>query len=214
MRLEDLAARLVAVETKLATLTGTSVNTENPLSIEELDTRLSVVEIQVDQLIFEKTKSHIEEIIAAPASSLHIAVADVVALSPSSQVPEAASIVADVIANQFEAEAIEEKQISDVVTAAVSAVVKANPEIVTDPEALTAAIVEAVSDAPSPSPELVEQVVVAVTDVITTATGESVTADVMQQVAEAVSTPADPALDAIEERLNTVETKVDSLLGK
>ena len=34
MRFEDLAARLVAVEAKLATLTGTSVNTSSATSIE------------------------------------------------------------------------------------------------------------------------------------------------------------------------------------
>ena len=33
MRFEDLAVRLVAVEAKLATLTGTSVNTDNALNI-------------------------------------------------------------------------------------------------------------------------------------------------------------------------------------
>ena len=59
MRLQDLAARLVAVEAKLATLTGTAVDTDNATSIEELDARLSVVEVQIDQLIVEKTQSHI-----------------------------------------------------------------------------------------------------------------------------------------------------------
>jgi len=43
MRFEDLAARLVAVEAKLANLTGTTVNTDNATSVEELDARLSVV---------------------------------------------------------------------------------------------------------------------------------------------------------------------------
>jgi len=37
---------------------------------------------------------------------------------------------------------------------------------------------------------------------------------VQQQIAEAVATPADPALDAIEARLNAVDAKLDSLLGK
>ena len=62
MRLEDLAARLVSVEAKLATLTGTSVNTHSATSIEELDARLSIVEVQVDQLITVKIQSQIEAI--------------------------------------------------------------------------------------------------------------------------------------------------------
>jgi tetrahydromethanopterin S-methyltransferase subunit G len=215
MRLEDLAARLVAVEAKLATLTGTSVNTDSATSIEDLDARLSVVEAQVDQLIAEKTQRHIEEIISASAATAPIAVEDVVALSPSAEVPEAAAIIADVIAEQHEAEPIVDTQVSDVIAAAVAAIVTAEPEIVTDPVALTAAIVEAVSDAPAPAPEVVEQIVVAVVDIIATATNVEVVApEVVQQVAEAVTTPADPALDAIEARIDIVEAKVDSLLGK
>ena len=219
MRLEDLAARLVAVEAKLATLTGTAVNTDNATSIEELDARLSVVEVQVDQLIAAKTQSHIEEIIAAPAVAADgtpvVLVEEVVALSPSADVPKAAAIVADVIAEQHEAEPIVDAQIADVVAAAVAAVVTADPEIVMDPVALTEAIVQAVADAPAPAPEVVEQIVAAVTDVIATATGvEAVAPEVVQQVAEAVATPADPALDNIEARLNVAEAKVDSLLGK
>jgi hypothetical protein len=219
MRLEDLAARLVSVEAKLATLTGTAVNTNNATSVEELDARLSVVEIQVDQLIAAKTQSHIEEIIAAPAVAADgtplVLVEEVVALSPSADVPEAAAIVADVIAEQHAAESIVDAQIADVVAAAVAAVVTADPEIVMDPVALTEAIVQAVADAPAPAPEVVEQIVAAVSDVIATATGvEAVAPEVVQQVSEAVATPADPALDNIEARLNVAEAKVDSLLGK
>jgi hypothetical protein len=215
MRLEDLAARLVAVEAKLATLTGTAVNTNNATSIEELDARLSVVEVQVDQLITEKTQKHIEEIIAAPAATAPVAVEDLVALSPSAEVPEAAAIVADVIAEQHAAESVVDTQVSDVVTAAVAAIVTADPEIVMDPVALTEAIVQAVADAPAPAPEVVEQIVAAVSSVIATATGvDAVAPEVMQQVADAVVMPADPALDAVEVRLNIVEAKVDSLLGK
>ena len=60
MRLEDLAARLVSVEAKLATLTGTSVTLNNATSIEELDARLSIVEVHVNQLITVKIQSQIE----------------------------------------------------------------------------------------------------------------------------------------------------------
>jgi hypothetical protein len=46
------------------------------------------------------------------------------------------------------------------------------------------------------------------------ATGEEVAPEVHADIVEAVATPADPVLDAFEERLNAAEAKVDSLLGK
>jgi BMFP domain-containing protein YqiC len=215
MRLEDLAARLVAVEAKLATLTGTAVNTDNATSIEELDARLSVVEVQVNQLIVEKTQSHIDAIVYSPADEAPVAVEAVVALSPSADHAEAADIVADVVAAQHEADAIINPEVADVVTAAVKAVVTAEPEVVTDPVAITEAITQAVADAPAPAPEVAEQVAAAVADVIATATGvDAVTPEVQQQIADAVATPADPRLDVIEQRLDIAEAKVDSLLGK
>jgi hypothetical protein len=214
MRLQDLAARLVAVEAKLATLTGTAVNTDNATSIEELDARLSVVEVQIDQLIVEKTQSHIDAIVYSPADEAPLEVEDVVALSPSADHAEAADIVADVVTAQYEAAAIINPEVADMVTAAVVAVVTAEPEVVVDSVAITAAIVAAVADMPSPAPESFDDVVAAVVDVIAAATGEEVAPEVQQQIADAVAMPADPALDAIEARLDTAEAKVDSLLGK
>ena len=79
MRFEDLSARLVAVEAKLANLTGTTVNTNSATSIEELDARLSVVEVQVDQLISAKIQSQVEAIVAAPATDAPVSVEAVVA---------------------------------------------------------------------------------------------------------------------------------------
>jgi len=215
MRLDDLATRLVAVEAKLATLTGTTVNTDAPTTTEELDARLSVVEAQVDHLIAAKTAEHIDAIVAAPADAAPVAVEDVVALSPSADVPEAAAIVADVVADQHEADAIVDSEVAVIIAAAVSAVVSADPEVVTDPVAIADAISAAVADAPAPTtPEAVEAAVAAVADIIATATGvDEVAPEVVAAVSEAVATPADPALDAIETRLGTVETKVDSLLG-
>jgi len=215
MRLDDLATRLVAVEAKLATLTGTKVNTDAPTTTEELDARLSVVEAQVDHLIAAKTAEHIDAIVAAPADAAPVAVEDVVALSPSADVPEAAAIVADVVADQHEADAIVDSEVAVIIAAAVSAVVSADPEVVIDPVAIADAISAAVADAPAPTtPEAVEAAVAAVADIIATATGvDEVAPEVIAAVSEAVATPADPALDAIEVRLGTVETKVDSLLG-
>jgi hypothetical protein len=214
MRLEDLAARLVAVEAKLANLTGTTVNTDSATSIEELDARLSIVEVQVDQLIAVKTQEHIAAIIAAPAEAAPVAVEAVVALSASVDVPAAADIVADVVTVQVEALSVEHSEVADIIGAAVMAVVEANPEVVTDPVAITAAIMEAVADMPAPAPEVAAEAAAAVAEIIAAATGEAVAPEVHQQVVEAVATPADPALDAIEHRLNVAEAKVDSLLGK
>jgi len=214
MRFEDLAARLVAVEAKLATLTGTSVNTDNATSVEELDARLSVVEAQVDHLIATKTQEHIEFIVAAPAGDAPVEVEDVVALSPSADVPAAADIVADVVTAQFEAEPVSHEEVADIIAAAVMAVVTAEPAVVTDPVAITEAIMEAVAEMPAPAPEVEAEVAAAVAQVIAAATGEEVTPEVQQQVVEAVAAPADPALDVIESRLNVAEAKVDSLLGK
>jgi hypothetical protein len=214
MRLQDLAARLVAVEAKLATLTGTAVNTDNATSIEELDARLSVVEVQIDQLIVEKTQSHIDAIVYSPADEAPLEVEDVVALSPSADHAEAADIVADVVTAQYEAAAIINTEVADMVTAAVVAVVTAEPEVVVDSVAITAAIVAAVADMPAPAPESFDDVVAAVVDVIAAATGEEVAPEIQQQIADAVAMPADPELDAIEARLDTAEAKVDSLLGK
>jgi len=213
MRLEDLAARLVSVEAKLATLTGTTVNTDSATSIDELDARLSVVEIQVDQLIAEKTEAHIDAIISAPAGDAPVEVEDVVALSASSDHAEAADIVADVVTAQYEAEPVEHSEVADIVSAAVMAVVVAEPEVVVDSVAITAAIIDAITDMPVPAPEVAQQAADAVAEVIATATGAEVAPEVVQQIVEAVATPADPALDAIEARLDIAEAKVDSLLG-
>jgi len=214
MRLEDLAARLVAVEAKLATLTGTAVNTDNATSVEELDARLSVVEAQVDQLIAVQTTSHIDEIVAAPAGDAPVEVEDVVALSPSANHAEAADIVADVLTAQVEAEQIDNSEVADIVTAAVMAVVTAEPEVVVDTAAITAAIIDAVAEMPAPAPEMAQEVAAKIAEVIATATGEEVAPEVHDDIFAAIATPADPALDAIEQRLNVAEAKVDSLLGK
>ena len=217
MRLEDLAVRLVSVEAKIATLTGTSVNTDSATSIGELDRRLSVVEVQVDQLIAVKTQEHVDAIVSAAAQaveSIQAAVAEVVALSPSAEVPEAADVVADVVQAQAEAPAVEHTEVADIVSAAVQAVVAAEPEVVMDPVAITAAIMEAVADMPVPAPEVAEQIAAAVAEIIAAATGEEVAPEVHAEIAEAVATPADPELDAIEERLDVAESKVNQLVQR
>jgi hypothetical protein len=214
MRLDDLAGRLVSVEVKLANLTGTTVNTDFATSIEELDARLTLVEVQVDQLIAVQTQEHIDAIVSAPAGDAPVDVEAVVALSPSADHAEASDIVADVVSAQLEAAPVTQQEVADIIAAAVLAVVTAGPDVVVDPAAITEAILAAVADMPAPTPEVHAEVAAAVAEVIANATGEEVAAEVHEQVAEAVATPSDPALDSIEYRLTLAEAKVDSLLGK
>ena len=216
MRLEALAARLVAVEVKLATLTGTSVNTDLPTNNAELDARLSAVEAQVNTLVAAKTQEHIDAIVSAAADSSSAKVEDVVALSPSANVPEAADIVADVVDQQIATQAIDDAEVAVIVAAAVNAVVTADPEVVMDPAAITEAITNAVAEAPVPSPEVAQAAAEAVADVIAAATGsiDDVSPAVQAEIMQAIISPADPELDTLEVRLETVEQKVDNLLGK
>jgi len=188
MRLEDLAVRLVAVEAKLASLTGTSVDTINATSIEELDARLSVVEVQVDHLIAEKTQEHIENIIFAPADKTPVSVETVLSFSPSIDVPQAAAIVTDVLVAQTESDAVANPEIADIIAAAVMAVVTAEPEVVTDSVAITKAITDAVAEMPAPEPEVAPIVAAAIADIISAATGEEVSSSVHEDIVEAIVT--------------------------
>ena len=214
MRFEDLAARLVAVEAKLATLTGTVANTDIIDDVAEFDQRLSVVEVQVDQLIALKTQEQVAVLVATPAAAATVAVEEVVLLSPSVDDAEAVLVVEDVLHAQHEAEAIDNPEVAVVVAAAVAAVVAADPEVVKDPEAVAALIKEAVAEAPVPSAEAVAATAEAVAAVVAAATGAEVAPEVKEELAVAVAAPADPVLDGLEARLAVAEAKVDSLLGK
>ena len=214
-RFDDLAARLVAVEAKLAVLAGYGANSDVPGSLDEIEARLTLVEVTVDHLASTKTQEHIDAIVAAPADAAPVAVEDVVALSASADVPQAAEVVADVVQAQVEAEPIEHAEVADIVATAVQTVIQAEPEVVTDPVAITAAIVDAVAELPAPAPEVVEAAVAAVAEVIAIDTGvEEVAPEVTEQISSAVAAESDPVLDAVEGRLDTVEAKVDALLGK
>lgn len=215
MRLYDLAVRLAAVEVKLSTLTGTVPNTDIIDDVAEFDQRLSVVEVQVDQLIAQKTQEQIVAIVAAPADTVAVALEQIVVLSPSANDVEAVIIVEDVVQAQNEAAAIENPEVAAIVAAAVAAVVMADPEIVKDSEAVTAFIIEAVAEAPVPSAEIVRRRAAdAVAVIVAAATGEEVTPEVKEELVVAIAAPADPVLDFIEARLAATEAKVDSLLGK
>jgi hypothetical protein len=214
-RFDELAARLVAVEAKVAVLAGYGANSDVPGSLDEIEARLGLVECTVGLLVTTKTQEHIDAIVAAPADAAPVAVEDVVALSASADVPEAAEVVADVVQAQVEAEPVEHAEVAEVIAVAVQTVVHAEPEVVTVPEAITAAILEAVAELPAPAPEAVEAAVAAVAEVIAIVTGvDEVAPEVTEQISSAVSAQADPVLDAVEGRLDTVEAKVDTLLGK
>ena len=141
--------------------------------------------------------------------------ADVVALSPSAASPEAAAIVTAVLVAQQTADGITDENVAAAVSAAVSAVVTSDPEVVTNPEAITIAITSAVAEVPAPAPEVASAASALVAGIIASVTGvDTVPALIQAQVAVAVATPADADLDAIEARLNAVEPKIDNLLGK
>jgi hypothetical protein len=213
MRLDDLALRLDVLMRKVATLQGISTEGWAPpaQTIEKLEARLTATEQTVDYLVSVKTQEQIEAIVAAPADAAPVAVEDVVALSASADVPAAADIVADVIMAQVETVAVENSEVAAIIAAAVAAVVAADPEVVTDSVAITAAITEAVAEIPAPAPEVAAEAAAAVAEIIAAATGEIVTAEVHQEIVDAVAAETDPELDAIEARLIAVEAKADIL---
>jgi BMFP domain-containing protein YqiC len=198
---------------KVATLQGISTEGWAPpaQTIEKLEARLTATEQTVDYLVSVKTQEQIEAIVAAPADAAPVAVEDVVALSASADVPAAADIVADVIMAQVETVAVENSEVAAIIAAAVAAVVAADPEVVTDSVAITAAITEAVAEIPAPAPEVAAEAAAAVAEIIAAATGEIVTAEVHQEIVDAVAAETDPELDAIEARLIAVEAKAEIL---
>jgi hypothetical protein len=216
MRFEDLALRLDALMKKVAALQGISTEGWAPPAptLEKLEARLTATEYTVDYLVSVKTQENIIAIVAAPADAAPVTVESVVALSASADVPEAASIVANVVQAQVQADPVDDFYV-EMITSAIQAIIHAEPEVVTDPVAITAVILEAVTETPTPySPEEIEQAAAAVAEVIAIVTGEAVTLEVHEEIATAILATTDPVLDDIENRLNVAESKVDSLLGK
>ena len=213
MRFDDLALRLDVLMRKVAVLQGISTEGWAPpaQTIEKLEARLTATEHTVDYLVSVKTQEQVEAIVAAPADAAPVAVEEVVALSASADVPEAADIVTDVVMAQIEAVAVENSEVAAIIAAAVAAVIAADPEVVTDSVAITATITEAVAEIPAPAPEVAAEAAAAVAEIIAAATGEIVTVEVYQEIVEAVAAETDPELDAIEARLNAVEAKADIL---
>ena len=81
--IEDIAARLSAVEAKIATLTEFTVSGVDATSIQELDIRLTLVEKTVEELVAKPAADAVAALVAAPADQPPVPVEEVVALSPA-----------------------------------------------------------------------------------------------------------------------------------
>lgn len=212
--IESLAARLNAVEAKLATLGGPQSSGVDATSIQELDIRLSIVEKSVDELIAKPAADAAAALVSAPADQPPVPVEEVVALSPAADVPAAAAVVTDVITAQAEAEAPSSPEVAEVVAAAVEAVLTAPADVVTDPEALVKAITAAVSEAPTiEDPKIAEAAAEAVAQIIETATGEAPKAEIVEQITEAIEVcPVEEAVAEIITSDSAPESVVDTII--
>jgi hypothetical protein len=217
MRLEQLATRLSIIESKVSFLmTGeytTPASTDNVTAM-DIDARLTLVETTVDMLVAQKTQEVMSSIATADSSDGTTASVDaIVALSPSATFPEASDIVSAVVQSQVELPAIESESAAAAVATAVATVVTAQPEVVTDADKMTDTILNAIADQPAvPAGTEADQAVEAVSAIIASVTGEEVTEEVKAQIMDAVTSEPDSALDAIEARLDVVESKYNTLV--
>jgi len=213
MRLDELASRLIILESKVNYL-STGVYDVSPVAsdINELNVRLTMLETTVDMLVAQKTN----EVMAAVASTDGTTpdVETIVSLSPSATFPEASEIVTTIVQAQVELPAIESEAVAGAVAAAITAVVTAQPEVVTEPSDMTDAILVALTDyqAEFDETEIVSAVEM-VSEIISNA-GVEITEEIKEQIAIAIGAQPDPALDAIEARLDAVEAKYSSLVSK
>jgi hypothetical protein len=211
MRLDELASRLIILESKVNYL-STGVYNVLPVAsdITELDARLTMLETTVDMLVAQKTN----EVMATVASTEGTTpdVETIVSLSPSATFPEASEIVTAIVQSQVELPAIESEAVAGAVATAITAVVTAQPEVVTEPTDMTDAILVALTDyqAECDETEIVSAVEM-VSEIISNA-GVEITEEIKEQIAIAIGAQPDPALDAIEARLDEVEAKYSSLV--
>ena len=219
MRLEQLKTRLSILESKVSFLmTGeytTPASTDNVTAI-DIDARLTLVETTVDMLVAQKTQEVMSSIATSDSSEGTTPSVDaIVSLSPSATFPEASDIVSAVVQSQVELPAIESETAAAAVATAVATVVLAQPEVVTDADKMTDTILDAIANQPAvPAGTEADQAVESVSAIIANVTGEEVTEEVKAQIMDAVTSEPDPMLDAIEERLNIVESKYITLIGK
>ena len=216
MRFQLLALRLAAVEAKVATLTGSTADVVLTKDTYDFEIRLFDLETKVDELVAAKTKEQVNLIVTSEEAAAPVAVADVVALSASAGDENAESVVANVVQAQFESAAVADADVAAVIAAAVSAVVNADADVVADKEAIKEEILNAVAEATPPAD--LEAATEAVAKIIAAAQGEEVSSEQKEEVsaavAEVVVSAEDRELDELEKRLEVVETKVETLLGK
>jgi hypothetical protein len=217
MRLDQLATRVVLLESKVNFLMTGELTT--PASIDnvtamDIDARLTLIETTVDMLVAQKTQEVMATIATADsADGTTPSVDAIVALSPSATFPEASDIVTAVVQSQVELPAIESEIVAETVATAVTTVITAQPEVVTDSEKMVDVILDALSNQPAIAAGTeADQAVEAVSAIIASITGEEITEEVKAQIVEAITSDSDPLLDAIETRLDAVEAKYNTLV--
>jgi hypothetical protein len=217
MRLEQLATRLSILESKVNFLmTGeytTPASTDNVTAM-DIDARLTLVETTVDMLVAQKTQEVMSSIATADSSEGTTPSVDaIVALSPSATFPEASDIVTAVVQSQVELPAIESEVVAETVSTVVTTVITAQPEVVTDSEMMINTILDVLSNQPAIAEgDEANQAIDAVSAIISNIIGEEISEEVKAQIVDAITSDSDPLLDAIEARLDAVESKYNTLV--
>jgi len=217
MRLEQLATRLSILESKVSFLmTGeytTPASTDNVTAM-DIDARLTLVETTVDMLVAQKTQEVMSSIATADSSEGTTPSVDaIVALSPSATFPEASDIVSAVVQSQIELPAIESEVVAETVSTVVTTIITAQPEVVTDSEMMINTILDVLSNQPAIAEgDEANQAIDAVSAIISNIIGEEISEEVKAQIVDAITSDSDPLLDAIEARLDAVESKYNTLV--
>jgi len=213
MRLDELASRLIILESKVNYL-STGVYNVLPVAsdITELDARLTMLETTVDMLVAQKTNEIMSTVATTEGTTPDVDT--IVSLSPSATFPEASDIVSAVVQSQVELPAIESETGAAAIATAITSVVTAQPEVVTDADMMIEVILNAIADQPSVPAEEADQTVEALGKIISNVTGQDVTEEIKAQIIEAITSEPNPILDSIEARLDAVESKYNTLVSK
>jgi hypothetical protein len=213
MRLDELASRLIVLESKVNYL-STGVYDVLPVAgdINELNVRLTMLETTVNMLVAEKTNEVMSTIASTEGTTPDVDV--IVSLSPSATFPEASEIVTTIVQAQIESPAIESEAVAGAVAIAITSILTAQPEVVTEPSDMTDAILVALTDYQAEWNEDEIESAVEILSTIISNTGTEVTDEIKDQIAVAIGAQPDPMLDAIEDRLDAVEAKYSSLVSK
>ena len=191
----------------------TPASTDNVTAM-DIDARLTLVETTVDMLVAQKTQEVMSSIATADSSEGTTPSVDaIVALSPSATFPEASDIVSAVVQSQIELPAIESEVVAETVSTVVTTVITAQPEVVTDSEMMINTILDVLSNQPAIAEgDEANQAIDAVSAIISNIIGEEISEEVKAQIVDAITSDSDPLLDAIEARLDAVESKYNTLV--